>query len=84
VTVVPFKEAKKGEYPNGCYRGLIHSINESERSELRRYINTTFFKELEEKKASELEQFQALNEQKKLEKEEEGKEEEDKEQEDEA
>jgi hypothetical protein len=43
------------------YLGIIHSIGEGEKKELRRYINGIFFRDHDEKKRTELEAYQTLN-----------------------
>ena len=57
VTVV-----KKPEFATlaSQYYGFIHGIGESERQQLRRYINDIFFREHEQKKAEESQEAEAL------------------------
>jgi hypothetical protein len=43
------------------YRALIHSLGELDKKELRRYVNDTFFEDINEKREQELEEFQNLN-----------------------
>jgi len=43
------------------YKGLIHSIGEMEKKEIRKYVNEIFFSALNEEREKELEAFKALN-----------------------
>ncbi|HXH29421.1 MAG TPA: hypothetical protein VNJ01_01290 [Bacteriovoracaceae bacterium] len=51
------------------YFGLIHCLGESQKRDLRRYVNSLFFKDHDAKLLSEAEEFKNLNEAKRLEKE---------------
>jgi hypothetical protein len=65
VTIVPV-DGKISVKDGGVnvYRGLIHSLGELDKKELRRYVNDTFFTDINEKRSKELEDFQQLNKQK--------------------
>tara|TARA_R110000868_G_scaffold61524_6_gene187036 strand:- start:15795 stop:17603 length:1809 start_codon:yes stop_codon:yes gene_type:complete len=63
------KPCKDGEGGHKLYRGLIHSVGEEDKKEIRRYINEVFFSPLKEKREQEAAAFKELNEKKKLEKE---------------
>ncbi len=63
VTIVP----TDGNYfqtdgPNFIYRAFIHSVDEIDKKEIRKYVNDTFFEELNKKRVKELEEFKNLNE----------------------
>lgn len=58
VHLLPMKT--QGKIPE--FYGLIHSINENEKKELRRHVNTIFFKDHDAKVSSEIEEFKKLNE----------------------
>ena len=62
ITIVPV-DGKISIKDSGrfIYRALIHSIGELDKKELRRYVNETFFVDLNEKRDQELENFQSLN-----------------------
>ena len=54
--------AQHAEYSKApSYYGLINGVGELEKKELRRYVNTLFFKDHDAAKLQELEAFQALN-----------------------
>ncbi len=44
------------------YYGLIHSLGEIEKKELRRYVNTIFFRDHDAQVSAETEEFKKLNE----------------------
>jgi hypothetical protein len=46
------------------YIGLIHAITETDKKELRRFINSVFFRDLDAQKQAETDEFSKLNEQK--------------------
>jgi hypothetical protein len=46
------------------YIGLIHAITETDKKELRRFINSVFFRDLDAQKLAESDEFTKLNEQK--------------------
>lgn len=54
----------KGQGKEPEYLGLIHCIGESDKKELRRYINSVFFRDHDAQVSSELEEFQKLNDNK--------------------
>jgi hypothetical protein len=58
IHVLPSKEQSK----TPTYYGLIHSIGEVQKKELRRFINGLFFRDHDAQQASEVEEFQKLNE----------------------
>jgi hypothetical protein len=58
VNVQPAKGAK-GKVAE--YNGLIHCIGESDKKELRKYVNSIFFRDHDEKHGEELQQFKELN-----------------------
>jgi hypothetical protein len=58
----------QGKIPE--YHGLIHCLGEEAKQELRRYVNTIFFRDHDAQVSSEKEEFKKLNEAKQLEKEE--------------
>ncbi len=62
ITIVPHIKNNLWEKEQGVYRGLIHVITETEKAKLRQHINTYFFKEKDEKKRAELEEWKAKNE----------------------
>lgn len=63
------KPCKDGEGGKKIYRGLIHSVGEDDKKEIRRYINEVFFSPLQEKRDQEEAAFKELNKKKQLEKE---------------
>ncbi len=56
----------KGKIPE--YNGLIHSIGEEDKKKLRRFVNSVFFREHDEKVLAEKVEFKNLNESKLIEK----------------
>jgi hypothetical protein len=44
------------------YHGLIHSLGEKEKEELRRFVNTIFFRDHDARVLTEIEEFKKLNE----------------------
>jgi len=46
------------------YYGVIHCVDEIHKKELRRYVNSVFFRDHDAEKAAELEEYQKLNQQK--------------------
>lgn len=64
VNIQPLKA--QGKVPE--YQGLIHGIGEEEKKELRRFVNTIFFRDHDAQLAAELDEFKKLNEQKMQEK----------------
>lgn len=73
VTVAP--QPPTAKYPEAYY-GVIHGVNEKDKMELRRWVNSVFFRQLEEQKAAEREEVKRIKEeaiQKKIEEEEEAK-----------
>ena len=60
VNIQPVKA--QGKVPE--YQGLIHGIGEDEKKELRRFVNTIFFRDHDAQQAAELDEFKKLNEQK--------------------
>jgi hypothetical protein len=50
----------KGAKVANSYYGLIHTTGEEEKKKIRQYINSIFFRELEEKKKAEKEEFEKL------------------------
>lgn len=73
VTLVPFADGKNFESSGGKlrrYKGLIHSVGEDEKKELRRYVNEVFGTPKKEKEIKEKLAFEALNEKKASEREE--------------
>lgn len=56
VTIIP-NEKFKGD----MYYGLIHGIGETGKMELRKYVNSIFFRDLENQKQAEKEEFEKLN-----------------------
>ena len=77
ICLVPFEDGKEFEKDGALhiYRGLIHSVGENDKKELRSYVNSVFFSELNEKRDAELAEFQAKNQEAKSSEEEEGSEE---------
>ncbi|WP_127717512.1 hypothetical protein [Halobacteriovorax sp. HLS] len=62
ITIIPVDgkiSVKDGA--RNIYKALIHSLGENQKTELRRYVNDTFFADLNEKREKELEEFQNLN-----------------------
>lgn len=53
---------------NGEYHGLIHGIGEADKKDLRKFVNTIFFREHDAQVQSETAEFKKLNEAKQLEK----------------
>lgn len=73
VTVAPQPTTSK--YPEAYY-GVVHGLNEKDKMELRRWVNSVFFRQLEEQKAAERAEVAQIKEaaiQKKIEEEEEAK-----------
>ncbi len=60
----------KGQEKVPHYLGLIHALSEVEKKDLRRYVNSIFFREHDAQLSSEAEEFKKLNEAKLLEKQE--------------
>ncbi len=60
VNIVPIKG--QGKVPE--YHGLIHALGESDKMELRRFVNSVFFREHDQKLQSESAEFKKLNEKK--------------------
>lgn len=60
VNVRPIKS--QGKIPE--YQGLIHCIGESQKKELRRFINSVFFRDHDAQQQSEVDEFKNLNESK--------------------
>lgn len=58
ISVQPAKTS--GKIPE--YYGLIHSIGENEKKELRRYVNVVFFREHDAEREAQTEEFKKLNE----------------------
>lgn len=58
INVQPSKN--QGKVPE--YHGLIHSLGEVEKKELRRYVNTVFFRDHDAQVSAETEEFKKLNE----------------------
>ncbi|WP_372656009.1 hypothetical protein [Halobacteriovorax sp.] len=63
ITIVP----TDGNYfqtdgPNFIYKAFIHSVDEIDKKDIRKYVNDTFFEELNKKRDKELEDFKNLNE----------------------
>lgn len=56
ITIIPNEKFK-----DGMYYGLIHGIGEIGKKDLRRYVNSIFFRDLENQKKSEREEFEKLN-----------------------
>lgn len=50
----------KGAKIANAYYGLIHTTGEEEKKKIRQYINSIFFRELEEKKKAEREEFERV------------------------
>lgn len=72
VTLVPLPDGKKYESSGGKlkrYRGLIHSVGEAEKKELRRFVNEIFSAPKKEKEIKEKAAFSALNDKKREERE---------------
>lgn len=63
VTIVPRNDNKDISEKN-TYKGLIHALGENEKKSLRRFVNSIFFRKLEEEKKKDLGQFKELNEKK--------------------
>ena len=57
---MPKKEGSEFASNDGIYRGLINCINEDGRNELRKYIQSIFFKEKIEKREKEIEDMEEL------------------------
>jgi len=55
-------QAQENAKVDAQYYGIIHGIGEEERMELRRHINSIFFRELESNKAKEIEGIEELKE----------------------
>ena len=73
VTLVPFGDGKNFESSGGKlkrYKGLIHSVGEDEKKELRRFVNEIFGAPKKEKEVKEKLAFEALNEKRATEREE--------------
>lgn len=60
----------KNQGKNPEYHGLIHCLGESEKKELRRYVNSIFFRDHDAQVNAETEEFKKLNDAKLLEKQE--------------
>lgn len=60
----------KNQGKNPEYHGLIHSLGESEKKELRRFVNSVFFRDHDAQVNAETEEFKKLNEAKLQEKQE--------------
>ena len=60
ITVAPIPEKTKIQ---SQYYALINGIGEEERKELRRYINSVFFRDLENQKSEDAEKVEALKKQ---------------------
>jgi hypothetical protein len=60
VNIIPNKG--QGKVPE--YYGLIHALGEADKMELRRFVNSVFFREHDEKVQTESEEFKKLNEKK--------------------
>ncbi len=56
VTIVP-NEKFKGD----IYYGLVHGVGETGKSELRKYVNSIFFRDLENQKQAERDEFERIN-----------------------
>ena len=63
-------QPSKNQGKNPEYHGLIHCLGESEKKELRRYVNSIFFRDHDAQVNAEAEEFKKLNEAKLLEKQE--------------
>ncbi len=48
--------------PNFIYKGFIHSVDEIDKKGIRKFVNETFFEDLNQKRDKELEDFKHLNE----------------------
>lgn len=59
VTVAPAPKTSK--YPEAYY-GVVHGVNEKDKMELRRWVNSVFFRQLEEQKAAEREEVKKIKE----------------------
>ncbi|MFW5887260.1 MAG: hypothetical protein ACOCUH_00525, partial [Bacteriovoracia bacterium] len=62
ITVVPHSEKTAKDAGKESFRGLIHGIGEVQKKELRKFINSVFFRDLENQKKQELEEFKNKNE----------------------
>ena len=64
INLVPIEEGKNFLEDKGTkvYRGIIHSISETDKKTLRQVVNDILFSPLMEKRAKEHEDFQELNE----------------------
>jgi hypothetical protein len=60
ITVAP--SPANSSYPDSYY-GLIHLVNETDKAEIRRWINQVFFRQLEEQKQAEREEVIRIKEQ---------------------
>ena len=65
IRIIPFDEnnlfIQDKEFK--IYKAAIHSIDENDKKELRRYVNEVFFEPITEKRKAEAEEFRTLNEQ---------------------
>jgi hypothetical protein len=59
VTAIPGKS--EGGDGGEVYRGLIHGIGEDGKKQIRKYINAVFFREKDQQKKAELEEFKKKN-----------------------
>lgn len=64
ISVQPLKA--QGKVPE--YFGLIHSIGEKQKKELRKFVNSVFFRDNDAAKQAEVEEYKKLNDQKQQEK----------------
>lgn len=65
ITLVPI-DGKEYQKDGGrlLYKAFIHSIDEIDKKEVRRYVNDTFFEDINEKRDKELDEFKQLNQSK--------------------